>query len=201
MVSSSDGVRRLLARVVGVLLGLFVAIGPFRVFLGDEAFETLGEDIATIGSGVGAGGCKVEVFLVLEGFGGGPVEYPIGLPLIELLDTFGDDHDSSENGSDGGRNLQGGNYRHCGSDDEFGEFEALVRPLRSHALAVVPVDLIFQALPHRIVSRRVVRKLVAAVVRAGCAGRGWLIAHARFLSLCLTMCDATAHATLKGGSE
>jgi hypothetical protein len=71
--------------------------------------------------------------------------------------AFGDDHDSSENGSEGRRNLQGGNYRHCGSDDEFGEFETLVRSLRSHALAVVPVELIFQALPHRIIIRRVAR--------------------------------------------
>src|SRR3712207_8831906 len=56
--------------------------------LGHQPLDPFCQQSVAVPAAVRPGLCQVEVPLVLEGLGGGSVEHPGGLPLVELLDPL-----------------------------------------------------------------------------------------------------------------
>jgi hypothetical protein len=122
---------------------------PFGMLLRNQTFKTFCKNTVPVVGAVGAGSGEVKILFVLEGFRGGAVQHPVGLPLVQLLGALGDDNEGGECRGDRGGDLEGGEDRHRSADDELAELDPLVRLLGGDALAAVPAKLIFQSVPRR----------------------------------------------------
>ena len=125
---------------------------PFRVFLGDQAFDAFGKNGRGPGGGViRAGLGQEEVFFVLQGFAGGPVGSPIGLELVQLLEAFGEHDNDAEKRGEVFAFRRDGKHGDKHAGDHGNGFQPLKPALAGRALFVVPADLIFEAFEGNVV--------------------------------------------------
>jgi len=123
------------------------------VFLRDGGFNALGQQgVRVRRSCIRSGQGQIDEFLVSERLAGGAVVGPVLLILIEVQQAF--EH-GDEDAQAGGDQLvvgegQRGQKRDGGGGQYLDNLDALEDALRRPALAVVPVDLVFEPAEDRV---------------------------------------------------
>ena len=140
---------------VRILGDLVESRDPLGMLLRDQALDAVGEQCARVaGRRVGTGSGEIEILLMLQGLGRGTVGSPVLLLLVELLEALENDHRRPESRRDGRMEIECRHGWDRRSGNQLSRLHALEGSLVRDALAVVPLDLVLEALHGGVIVHR-----------------------------------------------